>query len=834
MAKWPFGRRLKEAPDRDILRTPESTTLAPLDEKKALVPDAPPKTSTVGRLSRRKLSRKSLKRDRLSDEKGKGKGKGDEEQHKEVLLNSKSDPAPDYSSDKEISAALDMTGAQPSATRRNDDPRGDVPSYYFEHNNESQKSITKTQAWDGLPTLRPKVNESNSLIKRKSTRRRKRDPSREAEIKHMSADIPPIPPIPKRPLTYSGGPLERDNRKMRDGLNRRLERPMSDVSLPLAGSIHSTLSLNSDTAPLRISSFGILSPKPTIRYSKNPRYSRDIMSSAGPSRHSSGRTKAPPDIPEETLKEAKRVEGLADDLNSGELRELMARDARRREKKRKSDREKAQRRLERRAAKQKTEETAAAAAGGKTSPVPSERGVMGRETLGLGIADSSKVEELPRPSSKSSSRKSKPRRSRSLKRKADVESDDVPATYPTDKADQGKGPTVYPVPPASPADVPHVRYDTHKTPSRLSDFSDDAPQLSSVDSHGPPHAASPTRHDTPDISEYGSYAPDSDADGKKAPYSWAGFFRRSLTGRSKHTSHRGSVDTTTASDFSTSRDSLPKPTLRPIPVYRTTRRTQTGPIRSTSLFTEDLPEFSSSRPGTKSTDGVRSIPSSAAGQDATLAEKISIAASGASHDVFTDAHETAETDTAQHTPTVAQSLASIDSEGSWLSGRPTAKRTSPLSGRLFEGGGETEGSISRTLEQDSDHDYEFTTPPSGLEAGTGLDGTSDVLSGTSTALDEQGSRTPRQETKTWHEAVARQPKVVRHGERIKSREGLLNDFLGDEEGQTPRAGDSGTGLQRATSVELGQKHARRISAGSARLLDVKRSSVGDSKGLALG
>jgi len=90
-------------------------------------------------------------------------------------------------------------------------------------------------------------------------------------------------------------------------------------------------------------------------------------------------------------------------------------------------------------------------------------------------------------------------------------------------------------------------------------------------------------------------------------------------------------------------------------------------------------------------------------------------------------------------------------------------------------------------------------------------------------------------------AVGRQPTVVHHQPRAKSREGLLNDFENDSPSEPPQEfmdrssyGSDGTnkplpedpGIERASSVNLGKGHARHISAGSARLLDLKpRKSI---------
>ena len=99
--------------------------------------------------------------------------------------------------------------------------------------------------------------------------------------------------------------------------------------------------------------------------------------------------------------------------------------------------------------------------------------------------------------------------------------------------------------------------------------------------------------------------------------------------------------------------------------------------------------------------------------------------------------------------------------------------------------------------------------------------------------DEEGGSlaSPASEKSKWG-AVGRHPTVVHREPRAKSREGLLNDFDEDSASEAPETPDSpnpNDGLQRATSIDLGKKHARHMSAGSARLLDLKPRASTDQK-----
>lgn len=88
-------------------------------------------------------------------------------------------------------------------------------------------------------------------------------------------------------------------------------------------------------------------------------------------------------------------------------------------------------------------------------------------------------------------------------------------------------------------------------------------------------------------------------------------------------------------------------------------------------------------------------------------------------------------------------------------------------------------------------------------------------------------------------SVGRQPTIIYRQARVKSTEGLLSFYHQDNAGEAPASssapevaeGDSPTSdgepmsVQRAKSVDLGKHHIRHLSAGSARLLDIKRSSL---------
>jgi hypothetical protein len=80
----------------------------------------------------------------------------------------------------------------------------------------------------------------------------------------------------------------------------------------------------------------------------------------------------------------------------------------------------------------------------------------------------------------------------------------------------------------------------------------------------------------------------------------------------------------------------------------------------------------------------------------------------------------------------------------------------------------------------------------------------------------------------WGSVEARQHPNMVDAERVKSREGLLNSFNDDDDSEADSVEEPA--MHRAKSVNLGKGHARHISAGSARLLDLSpRASVDDKR-----
>ena len=731
--------------------------------------------------------------------------------------------------------------------------RDDIPSYYFQ-NPLSQSSIQPENftATTDVPTLRPKKSATSSnMPSQKSSKRKAEDRDREKEIKAMSSPIP----IPKR-------------------TSHRRDRPTSDISLPHAASMHSSRSEASDGNSFRISALDALSPRPTIRYSENPRYGVHV-SSTGPSRASTRKDKGP-SIPEEGFDSKEKIEDLADDLDATALRELMERDRRRRDKKRRTDQERLQRRLQRRADRQK-------AAEGSVEPEGS--GVKGKAVAaGLGIGalevnEQSKVKsgspakEAKVPASWLRDQSSEPSRNHSPS--PDPFRDPLPSEQPSDnlpaltqeaiivepsEAVPIAGPQASP--PASPVQSP-------QDPSYLSTLHDKASR-STIEI--------PER-ETPDLSN----RRDSDTSARFGS-SWTSFFRRSGARASRTSMDPGGR--ATPSEFSnTSRESFTRqpPSQLPLSVFaRQVSRARSGtPVRTQSKFREDLPELPVSPPMSRvqSPSLGRASPSIGPAPGTPNRD----AGSPESSQPLTDIHPALREGIAMQRrqssrgpspdiPNVgllSRSLASVDSEGSWLAGRPgkrLSQQTNPLrtsAGSLHKrlrDMGASEDDIRNAGEQEESLAAQILARRKTRESQQATSDEDDVFT-PQTPLEP-----PSEDQPTFHRAVGRKPTIIRRNSpRAKSREGLLDIFnageparLEEEFNQTSpteeypsptddvpsdggresrplsREGEE-VQVHRATSVNLKDRHhVRHFSSGSARLMEVPSRSSGEAKRLSGG
>lgn len=715
------------------------------------------------------------------------------------------------------------------------------------------------QDWQRVPTLHKR--NAQDLPRRKSSKKRKEDHDREAEIKAMSATIPARAATD---IALVGRPMKRESKKMKMGLGRNFTNPASHISLPTAEPLNSSASSDSERqTSYKLKGFDFLSPRPTIRYEQNPRNLDN--QGGGPQDFGTRRLPDREAMTEDILSANKRIDDLADDLDAKALRELMERDQRRRERKKISDQKRAERRLARNAEKQRLAE-AEARRNGTPPPQNMDRGVLGREIVGLGIAGETSIVKRKASDASSKRRGKRPAEVTGEESTTDVHTprsgfkrtESLPPTEPSSPVDEGEEDLVIGTaqvarlsrasmsPPSSP--MGHAR-DT----SNISEMMDltTAPETA----ERPPEKAEPRTEST--------------AFSTRPHQSWTSFFRRSTKAK------RNSI----APSFSnTSRESAPL--SQPLPSAYTPRGSMSAgvPKRTMSRFREDLPELPLSPPDSRvqspEADIVPPIrtgyPEKRGGGRGST-ENPFIDTSLRRHDTPTSGYRSLEqasrnrneTPTSGHRSEIpspepsaimSQSLASIDSEGSWLSGRPrgNSKRGSaqqaqhPLHGSA--------GSLSKRYKEFSDsveelgiaEDEYFSRLTPGPEDDFATQSKNRASGNPMPSSDEEevdSPASPGGSTK-WG-AVGRQPTVVHHPMRAKSREVLLNDVENDSSsevpGETPQElNDGGSyvfdkplpddpAISRASSINLSRAHVRHISAGSARLLDLKPRASGEGR-----
>jgi hypothetical protein len=187
---------------------------------------------------------------------------------------------------------------------------------------------------------KPSQNGPNKL-RRRLSKRKAHEIMREREIRMMSST--PID-IPHHSTDYGLDP------RRRKANGRRADRYMSDISLSIRDSTTSSTSDMSDPYTYKVNAFAALTPRPVVRYVEAPRL-QTTRSNNPPvsSKQDRERLKAMTTSEEDLYYSKRRVNELADSLDAGALRELLDRDRRRREKKQMDDQEKLRRKLQERA-----------------------------------------------------------------------------------------------------------------------------------------------------------------------------------------------------------------------------------------------------------------------------------------------------------------------------------------------------------------------------------------------------------------------------------------------------------------------------------------------------
>lgn len=688
-----------------------------------------------------------------------------------------------------------------------------------------------------------------------------------------------MPTRPAADFDSAGRPMRRESQRMRGAALGRYwdTHPQSDVSLPIPASIHSSMSSDSEFGAFRISALDSLAPRPTLRYGSGSRLPSGI---SAPTRSASQRKtlseRGP--IPEATLRAHKRIDDLADDLDARGLRELMEREDRRKQKQQERSQKRIEEKLARRAQRQMAEDDAARQSG--TQPSENlERGVMGRELVGLGIEPASAVVTS-----------SKIRDSGSSGPMEGIQQD------PADEGPKRKPSDVFHTEDDVPAEseiaegipeplVPETQADAPDTPAPKAVEGPEAEERVSSLPPGSVFAGLLRRNksrskstlnsdrDKTTTPQSGRYEDDektrknSEASyNKPARFSLASLIRRGGRKRRESTDHP-SFSNTSREEMQavayahsqtqqlnqpmgeSSQEQLPPQNLaqaqalarlegKDLPASGSTptgryiaKSSGTMPKRTRSRFKEDLPDFPISPPASRvnSPEAEPPLPPVSEQYQETSSQAIPIPA--------TRSIEAMRMTPTSPDPHQSISLASIDSEGSWLSGRVNARRTSAVRDSLSQSVRQdhvhSSASPSNSTQEDlaiMDDEYlsrlaperrsSVANPLTQHKSGEGRPSSDE-----DDLLDETNLK--------WGSSPGARPRMVDR-ETMRSRQGMLDTVAGGED-QSDSA-DSPTSrfeekadLGRARSVDLASRgHVRNFSAGSAKLLDIHpRNSVDD-------
>jgi hypothetical protein len=587
-------------------------------------------------------------------------------------------------------------------------------------------------------------------------------------------------------------------------------------------------------------------------------------------------------LPEETLKANKRVDDLADDLDAGELRELLERDERRRERKRRYEQEKMERRLARRAERQRREEEEARR-NGTPSPENMERGVIGRELVGLGIEPASAVV------TSSKQRKSVPAEqeeteARLPKKPSDhfepVETDgsqapaeseesqaapaDVPEPHPEQKPeikmeDEPMSPSE-PAPAPAPESAIAGRSQsidqplTSSQPSLLAGLlrAKKSRSKSTLNSEREKYGSSPPSK----IDEEESLRKDSIISQKGNRFSLTSLLRWGSKGL--HTSRPSSFSNTSREEMQAAaahartqspahsiaqahalaqaqalarlQGDSPSPTPEPLTGNYVARKgSGSVPKRTRSRFREDLPDFPLSPPDSRVQSPEADVPPLPVVAEQGLGEKSAQPISIPRYDTPTSGHQQTSVHIPSPEPQMSMSLASIDSEASWLSGRMGSKRASTIRDALAKANRQERehsiDSLTNSTQEDlaiADDEYmSRLAPKHSVNRRQGS-----LVSGEGRPSSDEGD--VEADDLRWGAVGARAHMVHSHihdRETMKSREGFLDMDYTDQESvaaSSPTTDDKAD-VQRARSVNLGSGHVRNFSAGSAKLFEISRS-----------
>nr|POE71998.1 hypothetical protein CFP56_11874 [Quercus suber] len=730
-------------------------------------------------------------------------------------------------------------------------------------------------------TLRSKRStyDSSTVQRSRSGKKRPVDPFREDQIRAMTESMPI--PIPKR---TGDGPLRRDSKKIRG-----LGGPGSVVSIPPEEGVHSAMSNSMEQRGWAVGSFAVFSPRPAVRLSGAPQTNAGETHTAHTMVASQSYKEKTP-LNKQSLRELKRqtIGEEADELDTNELRVLLERDAKRRERKRVEQQERLERKLHK---------TAAAAS---QAPEGSARARANSGRNRRNVEDALRLEEqrrtrdlVPPPAALHPALRDSPRAPIAESPFADPMQTEqtiepiepaVPTTEQQGTENTGTyldysnvttNPFSDPTEPTVTADIVHkptmpASFMSAETPGDTpgETLMEDAvvetaqavryaqantPPLSPVHQQRRRGSAEPSQPESLVIPPRPSNVRQVSDPRERRTGAWTAFFRRGGT-----MTRKASEPSPSEASFSnTSRESMRNQPLPPHLVGNVAnKRSSSGtPVRTMSRFREDLPELPISPPEsrTQSPDVTTMAAAVAAARRAKRAP-IEVA-----EDDTADAPDAARSDTPvspmRPRGLVSTSMASINSEGSWLAGG-SGKRQSVQSGLSRSIGSlrQRRPEFTASYEElggDKDAEYVQRMSAGSMNRQLSSSAVPRTLPNEENPIMEEAEAN-QSDPMTVHQSVRRKPTLVHRDVRVKSREGLLTEYdsaeaLDSRQGTPSLPQDefqdapespmdfpmetAEVQVHSARSVNYGKGHARQVSAGSAKLLDMPATKRGSNAGI---
>ncbi|OOF94604.1 hypothetical protein ASPCADRAFT_208248 [Aspergillus carbonarius ITEM 5010] len=775
MAIWPFGRKNKRHTIQ--LDAPAVADVQSSHEPRHSFDDS--------KLSR-KLSRKHSKRQ-----------KNRHAQPVEVIPSSLRDVSHPTSSRVAQYPPPTSHSEQPTPMKENRLPASRAGQHSDAYTTYSNMSHDQPSLSRSASLLRSKRNDTGpAVLKKKLSKRKAYEIAREREIRMLASS--PID-IPRRPSPLPVEQFSIETRRGARAQSRRSDRHCSDGSLSMRDSAASSLSDIFESYTFKVNTFAAWTPRPVIRYVEAPRV--PTAKSQRPPEASFRKDKTPTFAThDENIHSKKRVDRLADDLDAGALRELLERDRRRRERKQLEDQEKLHRKLQQAAEQQRQAEAEAGAdtapqnpPGETEAPSLAQRGRPGAESC----ATSDRLDEHT-PRTNETNAFLGGQSSGSWLREASKD---------TERGDRQSMESVHVIGNIDDRSIREPKLVMRRSFAPSQDMGMSGSSLS----HSPSRRElySPTssqlygigRESTSDVSRT------IDSDRRLSDHSSGrvntitSIFRRGSS-RLKR-SYRERFHERSPEHSNPSHESFFKVQTQssgPPPSFVTPRTfLGSGTIkRSQSKFTEHFGDEPLSPPDSRlqSPDIPEVVDefereNEMEMSDLNMGTQYPIPSSGSdAQEIPKNRHHSWTGDSWEGNPDnlpLSQSLASVDSEGSWMSGQflrriSQKKASNPLRASLS-----SSRNIVEEGRESSPKGDEIPTSEPLVRFGTNQDdspksGTD--ITGTQPDKDTNMNSVPEQTEETWHDQIARRPVLVTPAIRPKSNEGLLKNvqsFCADEE-----------------------------------------------------